>query len=94
MLQSARTDAGKYTCLHPYTAWTYLQNLPSGARVGVDPFLHTIDGARKLQKALDGAGLKMVPVFGGNLVDGVWTDRPQPPQVCKLSSSKFSPSEL
>lgn len=30
-------------------AWL-AKNLPSGSRVGVDPFLHTIDGARKLQK--------------------------------------------
>jgi hypothetical protein len=25
------------------------KNMPTGARVGVDPLLHTIDGARKLQ---------------------------------------------
>ena len=25
------------------------KNMPAGARVGVDPLLHTIDGARKLQ---------------------------------------------
>jgi Xaa-Pro aminopeptidase len=24
-------------------------NMPAGARVGVDPLLHTIDGARKLE---------------------------------------------
>ena len=28
------------------------KTLPAGSHVGVDPFLHTIDGARKLQKAL------------------------------------------
>lgn len=115
------------------------RSLPAGARVGVDPFLHTIDGARKLQvlsesalssvgdrllqqqlssgeevgmyrhsslsasadaaglgllsslgddfvilvlqKALDGAGHKLVPVFGGSLVDGIWSDRPPAPTV-------------
>lgn len=61
-------------------AWL-AKTLPAGGRVGMDPFLHTINGARKLSKALEGAGLKLVPVFGGNLVDGVWGDRPQAPQV-------------
>jgi len=56
-------------------AWL-AKNLPSGSRVGVDPFLHTIDGARKLQKALKDSGLTLVPVVGGNLVDAVWADQP------------------
>lgn len=106
------------------------KNMPAGARVGVDPLLHTIDGARKLQvgwsfvghafcccsaagalvcsagsqhagagrqialrgaiatcvlssqKALEGAGHELVPVSGGNLVDAIWSDRPQAPTVC------------
>lgn len=58
-------------------AWL-VGNLPAGSRVGVDPFLHTIDGARKLEKALDAAGLTVVAVSGGNLVDKVWTSQPQP----------------
>jgi Creatinase/Prolidase N-terminal domain len=107
------------------------KNMPAGARVGVDPLLHTIDGARKLQvdrlvlgpccllvqscwgigllhqltsarrrrpsdssrgcnyngvllhlqKALEGAGHELVPVSGGNLVDAIWSDRPQAPMV-------------
>ena len=31
------------------------KNMPAGARVGVDPLLHTIDGARKLQVLSCGA---------------------------------------
>ena len=50
--------------------------LPAGARVGIDPFLHTIGSARKLQSALEGGGQTLVPVFGGNLVDAAWVDAP------------------
>jgi hypothetical protein len=28
------------------------QNLPEGGRVGVDPFCHTVDSVRRLQKKL------------------------------------------
>ena len=44
--------------------------------MGIDPFLHTITGARKLQAALEGGGQALVPLFGGNLVDAVWRDAP------------------
>ncbi len=58
------------------------ENLPAGARVGVDPFLLTVDGARNLEKQLSGAGCVMVPLGDGNLVDAVWGDaRPAEPQV-------------
>lgn len=32
------------------------KNMPAGAHVGVDPLLHTIDGARKLQVGRSSAG--------------------------------------
>lgn len=50
--------------------------LPAGARVGIDPFLHTVGNARKLQTTLERGGQKLVPLFGGNLVDAVWHDAP------------------
>ena len=55
--------------------------LPAGARVGMDPFLHTINSARKLQQTLEKGGQTLVPVFGGNLVDAAWVDAPPAPTV-------------
>ena len=59
----------------------WCKGLPAGARVGIDPFLHTVDSARKLQAALEDGGQTLVPVFGGNLVDDVWEDAPPAPTV-------------
>lgn len=55
--------------------------LPEGASVGIDPFLHTLEGARKLETALTRAGKQLVPlVEEGNLVDRVWgAERPAAP---------------
>lgn len=58
--------------------------LPAGARVGIDPFLHTVGNARKLQSTLESGGQKLVPLFGGNLVDAVWRDAPAPQAVSDL----------
>ena len=59
----------------------WLAKLPAGARVGIDPFVHTNEGARKLLAALGPVGNELVPVFGGNLVDAVWEDAPPAPTV-------------
>ena len=57
-------------------------NVPVGGRVGIDPFLLTVDGARKLEKQLASEGRTLLPLTGDNLVDCVWGDaRPQEPQV-------------
>src|SRR5690242_15768866 len=53
-------------------------NLPQGARIGYDPWLHTADAAEKLAKAASAAGATLVPA-DANPVDAVWTDRPAPP---------------
>lgn len=53
-------------------------NLPAGARLGYDPWLHTADGAEKLAKAATAAGATLVPVES-NPIDAVWNDRPSPP---------------
>ena len=37
-------------------------SLPRGARVGIDPALHTVEGARKLRRALEAAGCALVPL--------------------------------
>src|ERR1043166_5783836 len=53
-------------------------NLPAGAQLAYDPWLHTIAGAEKLAKACEAAGATLVPVES-NPVDAVWSDRPAPP---------------
>ncbi len=53
-------------------------NLPAGGRLGYDPWLHTVDGVAKLEKAAAAAGGTLVPV-SRNPIDALWTDRPAPP---------------
>jgi Xaa-Pro aminopeptidase len=54
------------------------QNLPAGARLGYDPWLHTVDGVAKLEKAAAAAEATLVAVEA-NPIDALWTDRPAPP---------------
>jgi Xaa-Pro aminopeptidase len=54
------------------------QNLPAGAKLGYDPWLHTTEGAERLQRACANAGGELVAVEP-NPVDAIWQDRPQPP---------------
>jgi Xaa-Pro aminopeptidase len=62
---------------HPPTAWIE-KNLPSGAKLGYSPWLHTVEDAERLAKATDAAGGSLVAV-ADNLIDGLWQKRPQPP---------------
>src|SRR5262249_44104913 len=62
---------------HPPTAWIE-ENLPSGAKLGYSPWLHTVDGVERLAKAADAAGGSLVAV-ADNPIDGLWQKRPQPP---------------
>lgn len=52
--------------------------LPSGARIGFDPWLHTPNRLTALREPLETAGIVLVPVE--NPIDAVWEDRPAPPQ--------------
>jgi Xaa-Pro aminopeptidase len=54
------------------------QNLPAGAKLGYDPWLHTVDGAERLGRACTDAGATLTPAES-NPVDAIWTDRPAPP---------------
>jgi Xaa-Pro aminopeptidase len=62
---------------HPPTAWIE-ENLPSGAKLGYSPWLHTVEGAERLAKAADAAGGSLVAV-ADNPIDVLWQKRPQPP---------------
>ena len=53
-------------------------NLPAGAKLGYDPWLHTVEGAEKLARACANAGATLVPAEP-NPIDALWTDRPAPP---------------
>ena len=53
-------------------------NLNQGARIGFDPWLHTVGEIRALRKALKKPGAEAV-ALERNLVDAIWEDRPAPP---------------
>jgi Xaa-Pro aminopeptidase len=53
-------------------------NLPKGAKLGYDPWLHTAHGVMHLKNAVEKAGGTLVAV-DGNPIDAVWSDQPAPP---------------
>ena len=53
-------------------------HLPVGARLGYDPWLHTVDDVRHLEAACRRAGGELVPC-DGNPIDACWEDQPEPP---------------
>ena len=53
-------------------------NLPSGAALGFDPWLHTADGAERLAKACESVNAALLPV-SSNPIDAIWNERPAPP---------------
>jgi Xaa-Pro aminopeptidase len=54
-------------------------NLPAGAKLGYDPWLHTVEGAERLAKACAAAGSAFIPTEP-NPIDAIWPDRPPPPR--------------
>jgi Xaa-Pro aminopeptidase len=54
------------------------ENLPKGGKLGVDPWLQTVDGYDRFARAAQRAGGSVVPVES-NPVDAVWRDRPAAP---------------
>ena len=60
----------------PPAVWVE-RNLPSGAKLGFDPWLHTVAQVKRYREAVKKAGGDLVPV--ANLVDEIWTDQPEPP---------------
>eukprot|EP00955_Chlamydomonas_euryale_P063018 358530-Chlamydomonas_euryale.AAC.1 len=69
------------------------EHLPDGGRVGIDPFVHTVDSARKLTSKLEAAGKSLVPLLAdGNLVDAAWgSERPAMPMApVRVHSDEWS----
>lgn len=54
-----------------------VENLTSG-QIGFDPWLHTADEIAKLEEALSGTGVTLIPT--ANMVDAIWPDQPEAPQ--------------
>ena len=77
----SQVDTSIFTLEHlvdaPPPTWIEA-NLPAGATLGYDPWLHTVDGAERLRKACAAAGATLVAVEP-NPIDAIWTDRPAPP---------------
>ena len=76
-----QVDTGVFTIVHSGETspekWLG-QNLPAGAKLGYDPWLHTVDGAERLARTCTDAGATAVPTEP-DPVDAIWTDRPAPP---------------
>ncbi|KAF7244838.1 Xaa-Pro aminopeptidase 2 [Varanus komodoensis] len=52
--------------------------VPAGKRIGLDPYLFSIDNWESYSQVLESHGRILVPIED-NLVDLVWTERPPPP---------------
>ncbi|MEP0392826.1 MAG: aminopeptidase P family protein [Erythrobacter sp.] len=56
----------------------WLKNISeSGAKIAYDPWLHTWDWVAAIEKAVESAGITMVPA-DSNPLDAVWPDQPTP----------------
>jgi Xaa-Pro aminopeptidase len=66
-----------------------LEQVPQGARVGFDAWLHTPGQIEQAREALGGGGIELVPC--ANLVDAVWAYQPDPPmQPAKVHPLEFA----
>ncbi len=55
-------------------------NLPKGATLGYDPWLHTQAAIERLRSSVERAGGSIVPL-STNPLDAVWPDQPEPPRA-------------
>jgi Xaa-Pro aminopeptidase len=63
----------------PLSAWLEAE-LKAGQSLAYDPWLHSEDQVRRLEKTASAIGAKLV-ALEGNPIDAVWTDRPAPPKA-------------
>ncbi|HWM81320.1 MAG TPA: aminopeptidase P family protein [Pseudolabrys sp.] len=77
-----QTDTAVFSIEHltesPPAKWL-AANLPAGARLGYDPWLHTTDAIEALGRACAEAGATLTPT-DTNPIDALWHDRPSQPR--------------
>ncbi|MDX8467584.1 aminopeptidase P family protein [Mesorhizobium sp. VK23B] len=64
---------------NPPASWIK-DNLGKGARLGFDPWLHTIGEVKALQASAEQSGATLVPL-DKNPIDVIWKDQPEPPRA-------------
>jgi len=69
--------APKHLIDEPPARWIE-ENLPKGAKLAYDPWLHTVDAVTRYRAAAEKAGASLVAVES-NPLDAVWNDQPAPP---------------
>lgn len=62
---------------NPPASWIK-DNLGKGARLGFDPWLHTLGEVKALKAAAEQSGATLVPL-DRNPIDIIWKDQPEPP---------------
>lgn len=89
----AQSDASVFDVVatHETSVEQWLENhLGANAVLGYDPWLHTRDGARRIETAARRAGGK-IQALDQNPLDAVWADRPAPPAApVTLHGPEFS----
>ena len=92
---AAQVDPAIFSVVHltemPPERWLET-NLPAGAKLGYDPWLHTSDGAERLARACGNAGSSLEPV-DSNPIDAIWSDRPAPPLGPISRTTRASPAK-
>lgn len=64
---------------NPPASWIK-DNLGKGARLGFDPWLHTIGEIKALKASAEQSGATLVPL-DQNPIDIIWEDQPEPPRA-------------
>ena len=64
---------------NPPASWIK-DNLGKGARLGFDPWLHTIGEVKALKASAEQSGATLVPL-NRNPIDIIWKDQPEPPRA-------------
>ena len=76
-----QVDLSLYETLHVISdspvVWIE-NNLGEGGKLGFDPWLHTLSGVERLEKAAEKAGGSLV-ALDPNPIDAIWRDQPPPP---------------
>jgi len=78
---ASEVDTGCFSVKHlvddPHIDWVKA-HLPRGARLGYDPWLHTVSWVEKMRRVAEEAGGDLVPVED-NPIDAIWSSQPPRP---------------